>query len=224
MPLLMCDLDDTLVERPPLMRAWAERFLAERGRPELLDWVLAEDHGGHRPRDEFVASVAARTGYDVPLEQFRAEHDEGVNGSYRLVPDVRGALDAARAHGFLVAVITNGPTVQQTRKVRATGLDVLADAVCVSQEVGADKPDPLMFTTAAERAGTTLEGAWVIGDNLDADIAGGAGVGARTVWIKRPEQWIDYHLGAEPDVVVESFPAAVRAVLDATTRQAPASG
>ena len=39
----------------------------------------------------------------------------------------------------------------------------------------------LMFTTAAARAGTTLEGAWMIGDNLDADIAGGQGVGARTV-------------------------------------------
>ena len=31
MPLLMCDLDDTLVERPPLFRAWAEAFLAEHG-------------------------------------------------------------------------------------------------------------------------------------------------------------------------------------------------
>ena len=28
MPLLMCDLDDTLVERAPLFRAWAEEFLA----------------------------------------------------------------------------------------------------------------------------------------------------------------------------------------------------
>jgi HAD superfamily hydrolase (TIGR01549 family) len=213
----MCDLDDTLVERPPRFRAWAEGFLTQRGASlELLEWVVERDRGGHRPREDFLPEIAERTGYDVPYASFLAEYDQGLGGSYRLTDEVRAALEDARTAGWLIAVVTNGPTEVQTRKVRATGLDGLADAVCISQEVGAAKPDPLIFTTAAARAGTTLDGAWMVGDNLDADIAGGQGVGARTVWVKREYDWLTYSSGVEPDVVAVDFPAAVGAVLDAT--------
>jgi FMN phosphatase YigB (HAD superfamily) len=214
MPLLMCDLDDTLVERPPLFRVWAEAFLAEHGAaPDLVDWVIERDRGGHRPRDQFLTEVAARVGYDAPYEQLLAEYDEPFGSSYRLVDEVRAALDDVRAAGWSFAVVTNGPTTVQTRKVRAAGLDKLADAVCISDEVGAAKPDPLVFRTAAARAGTTLEGAWMIGDNLDADIAGGLGVGARTAWVKREYDWLTYSSGVEPDLVAIDFPDAVRRLL-----------
>jgi FMN phosphatase YigB (HAD superfamily) len=214
MPLLMCDLDDTLVERPPVFRAWAERFLAERGASaDLLEWMVERDHGGHRPRTDFLPEVAERTGYDVPYADFLAEYNQAIGGSYRLTHQVRAALDDARSAGWLVAVVTNGPTEVQTRKIRASGLDVLADAVCISEEVGVAKPGPLIFETAAERAGTTLDGAWMVGDNLDADIAGGQGVGARTVWVKREYDWLTYSSGVEPDLVAVDFPDAVRRVL-----------
>jgi putative hydrolase of the HAD superfamily len=214
MPLLMCDLDDTLVERPPRFRVWAEGFLTERGASsELLEWMVERDGGGHRPREDFLPEVAERTGYDVPYAQFLAEYDQGLGGSYRLTEEVRAALDDARSAGWLIAVVTNGPTEVQTRKVRATGLDRLADAICISEEVGAAKPDPLIFTTAAARAGTTLDGAWMVGDNLDADIAGGQGVGARTAWVKREYDWLTYSSGVEPDLVAVDFPDAVRRVL-----------
>jgi putative hydrolase of the HAD superfamily len=214
MPLLMCDLDDTLVERPPLFRVWAERFLSEHGAsPDLVDWVIERDGGGHRPRDEFLMEVAARVGYDAPYERLLAEYDEPFGSSYVLTDDVRAALDDVRAAGWLFAVVTNGPTDVQTRKVRATGLDKIADAVCISDEVGAAKPDPLIFETAAARAGASLDGAWMIGDNLDADIAGGLGVGARTVWVKREYDWLTYSSGVEPDLVAIDLPDAVRRVL-----------
>jgi len=217
MPLLMCDLDDTLVERPPLFRAWATEFLSSTGQPaDLLDWLIEEDGGGHRPREELHAAIVRRTGYDVPLEQFLEEHNELLSGSYRLTPGVREALDDAKERGWRIAVVTNGPVVSQGRKVTATGLEELVDAVCISEDVGVHKPDPLIFRTAAERAGTTLEGAWMIGDNLDADIAGALGVGARSVWIKRDYDWLTYSSGTEPDLVATDFPDAVAQVLAAT--------
>jgi putative hydrolase of the HAD superfamily len=73
-----------------------------------------------------------------------------------------------------------------------------------------------MFEQAAARAGTTLVGAWMIGDNLDADIAGAHGVGARSVWLKRDYDWLTYESGTEPDLVAADFPDAVRQVLEAT--------
>jgi HAD superfamily hydrolase (TIGR01509 family) len=218
MPLLMCDLDDTLVERPPLFRAWAERFAEEVGRPpELVDWLVEEDHGGHRSRHEFLAAVVERTGYDVPVEEFLEDYNNRLGGSYRLTAGVRDALDEVRDRGWRFAVVTNGPTLVQQHKIRSAGIDRLADAVCISEEVGVSKPDPLIFRTAAQRAGATLEGAWMIGDNLDADIAGARGVGARSVWVKRDYDWLTYESGTEPDLVAGSFPEALRLLLDDMT-------
>jgi HAD superfamily hydrolase (TIGR01509 family) len=215
-PLLMCDLDDTLVERPPLLRAWAEEFLAERGRPELVDWVVEQDAGGHRPREEFLSAVARRTGYDAPVAQLLVDYNDRLGGSYRLVPDVRSVLEEARSTGWRIAVVTNGPTTVQTHKLRSSGIDGLVDAVCISEEVGVRKPDPVIFRTAAARAGATLDGAWMVGDNLDADIAGARAVGARTVWVRRDYDRLSYTSGVAPDLVAGSFPDAVRLVLDGT--------
>ena len=213
----MSDLDDTLVVRPPLFRAWAEQFLASVGAPaDLLEWVVEQDCGGHRPRKEFLGALAARTGYDVPVDAFLDSYNEAIAGSYRLTEDTRAALAAARAAGWSLAVVTNGPTAVQSRKVEASGLAGLVDAVCISEEVGASKPEPPIFETAARRARATLDGAWMVGDNLDADIAGAHRVGARSVWVKRDYDWLDYTSGTEPDLVAESFPDAVRQVLEAT--------
>ncbi len=53
----------------------------------------------------------------------------------------------------------------------------------------------------------------MVGDNLDADIAGGQGVGVRTAWVKREYDWLTYTSGVEPDLVAVDFPDAVRRVL-----------
>ncbi len=215
MPLLMSDLDDTLVERPPIFRAWATEFLSAHGQPpELLDWFIEADRGGHRPREELHAAVVERFGLDMPVETFVREHDEAVSGGYRLTPEVRSALGDLRERGWRLAVVTNGPVFTQSIKVEATGLEGLVDAVCISEEVGVSKPDPLIFRSAAERAGASLSGAWMVGDNLDADIAGAHGVGARSVWVRRDYDWLTYDGTTEPDLVAGSFPDAVRRLLN----------
>ena len=220
MPLLMCDLDDTLVERAPLFRAWAEEFLAARvpdGAADLVEWMIEQDRGGFRPREEFIAAVVDRIGSREPVEELAAEHDRAVSESYRLTPGVRSALDAVREAGWSFAVVTNGPVRRQQTKITATGLENLADAICISEEVGAPKPAAVMFEQAAQRAGTTLDGAWMIGDNLDADIAGAHGVGARSVWVKQHSGWLTFESDTEPDLVAEDFSDAVRQVLSATS-------
>jgi HAD superfamily hydrolase (TIGR01509 family) len=214
MPLLMSDLDDTLVERPPLFEAWATEFLAAQGQsPDLVEWLVEEDFGGHRPREKLYAAIAGRWRIDVPVEEFVREHDRAVSGSYRLTPDVRRALEDLRRRGWRLAVVTNGPVSSQAVKVEATGLEELVDAVCISEEVGVSKPDPLIFRTAAQRAGASLAGAWMVGDNLDADIAGAQGVGARSVWVRRDYDRLTYAGTTEPDLVADSFPNAVRRLL-----------
>ena len=47
----------------------------------------------------------------------------------------------------------------------------------VSEGAGVRKPDPAIFLLAAEQAGQSLDGAWMIGDCAEADIEGARSVG-----------------------------------------------
>jgi putative hydrolase of the HAD superfamily len=211
----MCDLDDTLVVRAPAFRACAEGFLGECGRLDLLDWFIEHDRGGYRPRDEFWSAVHEQIGDAVTVEVGRDFQDR-LAESYRIDEEGRAALAAATRDGWSVAILTNGPTAGQRRKIAAAGLDELVEAVCISEEVGAAKPDPVIFRTAAARAGVPLDGAWMIGDNLDTDIAGGQAVGAQTVWVRPDREWVAPVSDVRPDHTADSFTEAVRWVLDAT--------
>ncbi|MEU0215865.1 HAD-IA family hydrolase, partial [Streptomyces sp. NPDC006265] len=102
---------------------------------------------------------------------------------------VRGALARARTAGWTLVIVTNGRTAQQETKIRTTGLDTPAHGWVVSEAVGHKKPAPEIFRAAAATVGAGLDGAWVIGDSPHADIAGAAGIGARSVWVSAGRPW-----------------------------------
>lgn len=69
------------------------------------------------------------------------------------------------------------------------------------------KPAPVFFETALRRFGASAGRAVIVGDTLDADIAGGLGVGMRTVLVggaspssRDPAPVPDYHVSALVDV------------------------
>ena len=58
MPLLFCDLDNTLVDRATAFRGWAVDFLAARGAdPALVDEMVRADGDGLRPKPESAADL-----------------------------------------------------------------------------------------------------------------------------------------------------------------------
>ncbi|MFD0585658.1 HAD family hydrolase [Dactylosporangium darangshiense] len=162
MALAIFDLDNTLIDRAGAFRRWAEGFAAgcELGAGEV-DWLERADGDGYTPRERLVAAILERYGVRVPVERLRAELVECVE----VDPVVPRRLDELRAAGWKVAVATNGATAQQWAKLRRTGLDAHVDAVAVSEEVGAGKPDLRMFVAAAERCGERLTAeTWMTGD------------------------------------------------------------
>lgn len=193
MPLLLVDMDDTLVDRAATAHRWVDSRLAPVRRPAhavldlLIGWCEA-----HR----FVSRLAA-------LYERREPR------SYRLEEGSREALEEVRRAGWTIAVITNGNRRTQPAKIASAGIAPLVDAIVISSHEGFAKPDPRVFRLAAERAGARLEEAWVIGDDLRQEIAGAAKLGLRSVWVNplgRPPS---------PDVDLETrtLPEAVRLVL-----------
>ncbi len=90
----------------------------------------------------------------------------------RLMSGARELIDRVRAAGLGVGVLTNGPSALQRRKLAVTGLDRLLDAVAISAEIGARKPEPDAYCRAAELLGCRPEETAMVGDQLDWDAAG----------------------------------------------------
>jgi len=189
-PLLLLDLDNTLLDRAAAFRTWAGDFLRAIGAPaEDIDWLLDADADGLTDRWDLADALRDRYLLRTPLIDLVEGMRDGVVHNTQLDPLVACALTIAGNVGWVPVVVSNGPTRQQEAKIRKTGLDqYLADWV-ISEEAGVSKPNPRIFGIAADRARTSLSGAWLVGDSPEADIGGANALGLPSVWLHRGRQW-----------------------------------
>lgn len=75
----------------------------------------------------------------------------------RLVAGARELIDALQQAGHPVGLLTNGPSVMQRRKLAVTGLDRVLDAIAISEEIAASKPDERAYLRAAELLGSRFD-------------------------------------------------------------------
>lgn len=100
-------------------------------------------------------------------------------------PDTYQSLERWRNQGIELGVISNF----DSRIYTVLDSLVLADfftSVTISTEVGAAKPDPLVFATALKKHGCAPSEAWHIGDSYTEDYQGACAVGIRGIWLRRP--------------------------------------
>lgn len=114
-------------------------------------------------------------------------------------------------------IVTNGRTLQQETKIRRTGLDGVVDGWVVSEAVGVLKPDPAIFHAAAALVGASPgDGAWVVGDSPQADIAGAHAVGVPSVPVANGRAWKE--ASYRPTHIAPDVAAAIRHVLRTGTQ------
>jgi len=213
MPLMMLDLDDSLIDRTAALTQWATGLVEALGRPPVdVDWIVAMDHYGTADRAVLASMINSRFELRGPVAQAVAEILlDGFATEITPFPGAVEAVDVARAAGWTVAVVTNGPTDQQQRKMRHTGLDQHVDATVISGAVGVTKPDRAIFALAAEQTGVSLTGAWMIGDSPAADIRGARAAGINSVWLHRGRSWPIAEF--RPTLEADSCAAAIELVL-----------
>jgi putative hydrolase of the HAD superfamily len=185
-------LDDTVLDRSGAFRAWARDFLAEVGAPQAdLDWLLSVDADGLTSRWDVADALRDRYRLQMSSMDLLDELNEGLLDHTTLDPLVACALRIADDAGWLPVIVTNGTVEQQERRIRLTGLDRYVADWVISEEAGVSKPNPRIFSLAAQRVRMRLQGAWVIGDSPEADIGGAAATGLRSVWLHRGRDWLD---------------------------------
>lgn len=214
MPLALFDLDNTLADRNSAFGRWLDGFMAEHGvAGELRPWLAEADGDGFVPRPVFVARVKERLGLSASVDALLEAYDATYPACYVREEASIAALEQLREAGWRVGIVTNGRTSQQRSKGMRTGLAGVADAFCVSEELGVRKPDRRIFEEAARQCRVPLAG-WMIGDSAEADVADGAAAGLRTVWLTRGREW-DSAL-PPPDAAVTTVTNAVAVLLNRT--------
>lgn len=200
------DVGDTLIRAHPSWAAVYRQGLLEVGidvsetelERALLEetqaepWWLSEDpfepteENSYARIVEFDAAVLRRVGLaELNDDAFRRiEEAFARRSAWYVFPDVMPALDALRAAGLRMGVISNfvwgGPEL-----IHDLELAGHFDSVTVSARVGFQKPNEGIFRHALNSLGVTPDRALHIGDSYRADIVGARRLGIEAVLIDR---------------------------------------
>jgi putative hydrolase of the HAD superfamily len=103
--------------------------------------------------------------------------------NWSLFDDVRPFLE--RFKHCKLGIVTNGDSKQQTAKLTRTGILNYFQAVIISDEVGAAKPEPKIFLDACRALEVSADDCTFIGDRIDLDIEGSIAAGMDAIWLNR---------------------------------------
>ena len=105
-----------------------------------------------------------------------ATHDDLLPGALELLQALHGRMK--------IALVSNGVSTIQRGRLSRSPLLPLLDAVIISEEVGARKPDPRMVDIALEALGCTDRAeAVLLGDSLTADIPAAVNAGVDSIYL-----------------------------------------
>lgn len=92
-------------------------------------------------------------------------------------------LEISRNRGIKIGICSDLTVHIQHRKLRALGISSYVDALVTSEEAGAEKPDPRIFTMILKKLQCRPEKALFVGDDFFRDIQGAEQLGIRSLWL-----------------------------------------
>lgn len=193
---VLFDFDETLQDRTAAFEKYMDTFFAcffpdiskeeiEKRKEEMRitgngGYVT---HNGYASRDEWFEDLARIWNWkDAPSGAELTEHYNRTFGDHNVIfPDSEKLFKELKKRGYIVGVVTNGPSYLQNHKMDTSGLRPYCDIVVVSGDVGVDKPNPELFKYTADRLGLKTEECLYVGDHPVNDIEGALGAGMKAV-------------------------------------------
>jgi phosphoglycolate phosphatase len=178
--LLVFDLDGTLVDSAPDLRAALNLLLHERGRSPLSLTQVRRMIGDGVPA--LVTRALAESGIDTAgaadaVARFLELYEADAVRLTRPYPGVPATLAALRRRGYRTAICTNKPQQATLTVLNGLGLDALFDGVAGGDCFAVKKPDPGHLLRLIHGLGGSAQAAAMIGDNEnDAAAAHAAGM------------------------------------------------
>ena len=193
------DLDDTLWWCGPVIQRAEARFYAwlQTHYPEIPARFRPEDLLEHRKgfmrerthlahdlttlRKHWLRLLAEESGYDEALVEPGFDVYWEARNEVEVFDEAHDLLQQLRAD-FRLGAVTNG-----NADVGRIGIDHYFDFVIRSEEIGAAKPHPEIFTAALLAGKASAEESVHVGDDPVRDIQGAAEAGLRTIWVNLRE-------------------------------------
>lgn len=215
------DLDDTLYLRSDVFVRTCIQTFPESAQwdPEKLyltrkkysDISYDQQTSGQMTKEDMYIFRTAETfrEYGISMTDAQALAFENLytqlQGDIQLHPVMEHCLQLLKEHDIPMAVITNGQSKRQRNKLHALSLERYIPEThwIVSEEAGAEKPDPEIFHFAAKKLDIPEKNAWFIGDAFEADIVGAAKAGWHTIWLNHRKEMAEH--AVSPDYVLMSF-------------------
>jgi putative hydrolase of the HAD superfamily len=226
--VLLLDLDDTILDDTGARdRCWQETCAeAVRRRPELdagllhaaiereraAFWSDPEEHRRWRIRlaeafGEIVCRALAALGVDdreLGME-LGAMHDRLRKESITPLDGAIDTLHELRRRGVTLGLITNGSAEGQRGKIERFALAAHFAYIGIEGEVGHGKPHRVAYETAIDALGVAPSDCWMVGDNLEWDVAGAQAVGIRGIWLDQVGEGLPAGSAVVPDAIVRSI-------------------
>ena len=140
-----------------------------------------------------------------PLD-FNKVYVENLGKGRKLMNNAYETLEGACRLGAKCYIVTNGLLAVQKNRLKDQPFMNYISGVCVSEAVGANKPDKAFFKGAEELFGVKFDDKTVVvGDSLSSDILGGINYGIHTIYVnvtKRPKN-IDVTPTYEIDEIIK---------------------
>jgi phosphoglycolate phosphatase len=220
-PLVVFDLDGTLVDTAPDLVATLNVVFARERLPEVA-YEAARNMVGGGARVMIERGLAAE-GCKLPaadvdrlMRDFVAHYADHIADGSRPFAGVAAALDSLAGRGCRLAVCTNKLEWLSMRLLDALELSGRFVAVCGADTFGLGKPNPDFLHRTIARAGGTAAAAVMVGDSkMDIDLARAAGVPVIAVDFGYSETPV---AELAPDRVIGRFadlPEAVFGLIDA---------
>jgi len=225
MPVLLFDLDGTLVDTAPDIGRALNAVLTGEGR-EGIDLGMLRQMVGFGARS-LLQQATASTGepaaperLPILVDRFVAEYRAHIADESRPYPLVENTLRALGAQRAAMAVLTNKPHDLAVALLKALDLAKYFGVIHGAGRLSYSKPDPRVVQHVLKALGSSDRRAIMIGDSVT-DVATARAANIPVVLVSygyTPEP--AHTLGA--DVLIDHFaelPAALHQLADAQTRQ-----
>jgi putative hydrolase of the HAD superfamily len=227
-PALLLDLDDTILDDSSgVDECWRDACASHASRlaavqiDKVLDAIRsaskwfwsdpARHRSGRLELDAARREVVRLALVEIGIADDDLAADIGDAYSYRRsigiepLPDAVDTVRWFRDAGCRLALLTNGAGTAQRTKIARFGLATLFDAILVEGELGFGKPDERVYAMALDRLGVNASDAWMVGDNLEWDVAAPQRLGLTAVWIDRRGDGLPAGSSVRPDRIIRAL-------------------
>lgn len=135
---------------------------------------------------------------DAIANRFSAYCDEQISIQH----DAHRVLDELRRRGLGLALVTNGATHPQRAKIERFALVHRFDHIQIEEDVGFGKPDERAYAHALAALGVAPAQAWMVGDNLEWEVAAPQRLGMFAVWFDHRGRGLPPDSDIRPDLIV----------------------